>query len=195
LGGAIDVAFQTGLDEFRGELIGLECGETGSGSVGEDYVEGKDVIDSLAVDGGVASTRVVADTSADSGTAGSGGVDGVMETVRAEDGVELGKNDAWLYAGPLPGCVDFDDAVHVGGEVKDDSVVDGLASEAGAGAAREDGEAVPGGDAHDVLHVGGGARGHDGDGLHLVDGGVGGVEEAGGAVDFDVLIAAYETGG
>ena len=74
-------------------------------------------------------------------------------------------------------------------------MVDALAGEARAAAAGEDGQPATGRDADRVADVGGGAREDDGDRLHLVDGGIGGVEQAVGPLDAHIAGATLQPGG
>ena len=68
--------------------------------------------------------------------------------------------------------------VHVLAEVEHQAGVDALTGKAGATAAGEDGDAVLGGDFDGGLHVVGVAGNYHADRLHLVDGGIGAVEDA-----------------
>ena len=113
-----------------------------------------------------------------------------MQAELADGLVELGEHDAGLDAGEAALGIDRFDLGHVAGEIEHDGVIDALAGEAGAAAAWEDGRAVVAGDGDGCGRVGGAAGEDDSDGLHLVERGVGGVEQAGGAVDQEVGLSA-----
>ena len=101
---------------------------------------------------------------------------------KAVEGVE---DYAGLDTGPTFVGIDLDEGVHVLGEVEDNGVVDGLTGEAGAAAAGEDGDAGAAGDVdggEDVVLV---AGDDDADGFHLVDAGVGAVEDLREGVEAD----------
>ena len=174
---------------------GFVASETSGGRVGEQEVERNDVIGGLAVDNGVTAAGVVANAAADSGTIRGGRIDGVVEAMIAKGAIELGQHNTGLDAGPALRRVDLDDAVHVRRKVEDDGVVEGLTCKARAGAAWQDGQSALRRHAQHVGDIGSGAGIDDGDRLHLIDRGVGGVKEAGRAIDLDASPAAGEAVG
>ena len=135
------------------------------------------MVDGLAVDDGMGAAGVVADAATDAGAVGGGGVGGVVVAVGVKLAVQVVEDDSRLDPCPALLGVDLQNLIHVLAEVQHQAGVDTLASEAGATAAWQDGDAVLGGDFNRSLHVVGIAGNHDTDGLHLVDGGVGAVED------------------
>ena len=179
--GGADSGFQVGRTEFA---------EVGGGAVGEYDVQLLDVVQGLAVDDGVGAAGVVADAAADAGAVGRGGIGRVLQAVGAHLAGELVQDDAGLNASPLLFGVDLEDVVEVLAEVHDDGVVDGLAGQAGAAGAGQHGNALAGGELDDGLHVGSRAGNDNAHGLHLVDAGVGAVEQAGMRVKTDLAVHA-----
>ena len=190
--GAVDRAFEVGPRALFGERGGVERCERRERAVGQHGLQRDDVVGRLAVEARVRPAGVVADAAADRRAVRGRGVDGVVQAVLAGGGAELRQHDARLHAGRARPGVDGEDAAHVRGEVEHDGVIHALPRQAGAAAARQHRDPVPPGDAQHVLHVGRRAREDDGDGLHLVDRGVGGVEQAVGAFGAHVVRAAAQ---
>jgi hypothetical protein len=138
----------------------------------------------------VGAAGVVAQASADGGAVGRGGVDAVLQADPGSGLVELGQDDTRLHPCPAFFALDLEDARHARREVHDDGVVHRLPGQAGAAAAGQDGYAGGRGHVQDVLDVRGRARNDDGNRFHLVDGGVGGVEEAVCASNADLALEA-----
>ena len=173
----IDLTLQSAGTEPGFQLGRRQLTQVGRGAVGQDYVKLFDVVESLAVDDGVGAAGVVADAAADAGAVGRCGIGGVLEAVAGNLAGELIEDDAGLHARPLFFRIDLDDVVEVLAEIEDDGVVDGLAGEAGAAGTGQDGDALAGTEFHDGLDIGGVTRDHDAHGFHLVDAGVGAVQQ------------------
>ena len=122
---------------------------------------------------------VVGDDSAKGGAIGGGRFSAEQEAMRFEGGIERVAHEARFDAGGMFLGVDVEDAPHVFGEIQDDGLADGLTGQAGAAAAREDGDIVTRRDFEGGLHVGGVARQYNADRFDLVVAGVGAVEGAG----------------
>ena len=101
-----------------------------------------------------------------------------MIAVGVELPVEVVQHDARLDPCPPFLGVHLQELVHVLAEVEHQAGVHALTGKAGATAAGEDGDAVLGGDFDGGLHVVGVAWDNHADGLHLVDAGIGAVEDA-----------------
>ena len=96
--------------------------------------------------------------------------------VCGEARVERGTGDAgWTRT---VSAADFDDVAKVLAEIDDEAGAERFAGEAGAGAARDQRDALFAGVAHQVAHVVLVARHDDAGGLDLEDAGVGAVEDA-----------------
>ena len=186
----VDVALQTGSAQAGLKLCGGKFAEMGAGPIGQDDIQFLDVVQSLAVDDGVGAAGVVADAAAHARPVGGGGVGSVLQPVGTHLAGELIQDDAGLDAGPLLLGVHLQDVVQVLAEVHDDGVVDGLAGEAGAAGAGKHRDAFAGGEFHHGLHVGSRARNHHADRFHLVDAGVGAVEQAGMRIEADLAVHA-----
>ena len=172
--------------EQAAQLGAFAAGELEAGAVGEHDRDGVDHVDGLAVEAGMGAAGVVADAAADGGAVGGGGIDRVVQPVLAGGLVEFAEHEAGLDAGRAGVGVDLGDAVHPAGEVEHDGVVHALAGEAGAGAAGEDGDAAGAGHVDGGRNIGGAAGEDDRDRFHLVEGRIGGEEQARGSVDQDV---------
>jgi hypothetical protein len=100
--------------------------------------------------------------------------------------VELAHDHARLH--PDPGSVrsDFEDTVHVAGEVHLDTRPHGAARQTRAVAPRDQGKASFSRIRRETGDILGVSRGHDSQGLDLVEAGVGGVEYARDGVELDV---------
>ena len=135
------------------------------------------MVEGLAVDNGVRAASVVADAAADAGAVGGGGIRSVLEAVGGNLAGELFEDDAGLHAGPLLFGIHLQNIVEVLAEIQDDGVVDGLAGEAGAAGTGQDGNAFARAKLDNGLYVGRVPRDDDSHGFHLVDAGVGAVEQ------------------
>ena len=160
------------------------------GPVGEYNVQLLDVIQGLAVDDGVGAAGVVADATAHAGAVGGGRIRSVLQPVGAHLAGELVQDDAGLDAGPLLFGVHLQDVVEVLAEVHDNGVVNGLAGEAGSAGSGQHGDAFAGGELDHGLYIGGGARDDHPHRLHLVNAGVGAVEQPGMRVETHLAVDA-----
>ena len=149
----------------------------GDATVGEDDLEGEDVVAGGAVLEAAWATGGGGDVATDGALAQGLGVGRVEEGVLFDLGLEVGGDDAGLDGGGHVGGVDFEEAVHAG-EVDDEATLsgNGTASEAGAAAARNDGDAEAGGDFDGGGDFFGGEGGDDGVGLAEGPGAVVGVD-------------------
>ena len=109
---------------------------------------------------------------------GGGGVGGIVIAVPVEVAVEVVQHDARLHPSPAFLGVDLQQLVHVLTEVQHQAGVDALTCQARATAPGQDGDPVLGGHLNGGLHVVGIAGNHDTDGFHLVDAGIGAVEDS-----------------
>jgi hypothetical protein len=100
--------------------------------------------------------------------------------------VQLVLDQPRLHARPQLLAVDLQHLAHVLGEVEDEGVIDRLAGQRGAPAARQQRHLVRPRNVDRGPHVVGVARGDHADRLHLVHGGVGGVQQPRGGVEADV---------
>ena len=175
---AINLALQPGGAEPGFQLSRRQFAQVSGGTVGQDYVKLPDVVQGLAVDDGVRAAGVVADAAADAGAVGGGRIRRILEAVGGDLTGQLFKDDAGLDARPLFLGIHLKDVVEVLAEVEDDGVVDGLAGQAGAAGTGQHGDALARAELHDGLDIRGVARDHDAHGFHLVDAGVGAVEQA-----------------
>ena len=98
---------------------------------------------------------------------------------------ELVLHNARLDANPLLLDVRLEDLVHVLREVDVNRFADGLAREAGGAAARQDGDAVLGGDAHGLDYIALVARDYGADRLDLPSAGIGRIKDTGVRVEAD----------
>ena len=192
------VAVEAGFDALAlGQLLDAIPGlgaENGFLAVGEDHPQGVDVVHHAPIDDAVGAGAVVAQEAPYHGPVAAGRVGANHEAVAAQGLVEHVQGAAGLHPDFAFTAVDLDDLVHVFGEVDDHGFAHGLAREAGAAPAREDGE---------IVFNAGLYRGQDvvimfgddyGQGHHFVDGGVGAVEDAGGQVGFDLGRAVFAQG-
>ena len=175
---AVEVALHARRVEEAFEFVTGLAVERHDRAVREDGRDREHLVRGLAVADGVRSAGVVADAPSDGGAVLGRGVDGVVEAERTRLLAEPVQDHAGLDAGGPRLGVELQNLGHVPREVEDHGVVHALAREARPGPSREHGDPALGRNAHDVADVLGGAGEHDRDGLHLVDGGVGGVEQA-----------------
>ena len=155
----------------------------GLGAVGQDHVQFFDVIQGFAIDDRVRAAGVVAYAAADTGPAGSGGVGGIHQAVGNQLSVQVVQHDAGLNPGPHLFFVHFDDLVQVFAEVGDYGMVHGLPGQAGAAGPGQHWDSGLVGHVYDrqnIVHVAGDDHAHR---LHLVDTGVGAVENSGRRVE------------
>ena len=141
-------------------------------AVGEDGVDGADVVGHEAVADGFRAAGVVGRHAADGAARLGGGVDGEEQLVRLEGCVQVGEDDAGLHGGDAGVRIHGEHVAQVLGAVQHDGAVDGLAALAGAATAGQHGHAAVPRQCEHGLDVGDGFRHDDGERLHLVDGGV-----------------------
>ena len=173
LGGDAECAF--GADEDAEQIVAGGVG--GLAAEGDDLAGGKDDGHLEDVGGGeavleaVGSAGVLGDVAADGADGLRAGVGRVEEALRGDGGGDVGVDDAGLHGDLLVGEIDVEDAVHAG-EADDDGAFGGerSAAEAGACAARDEGDVVLRADADDGLYLLGAARQDDGGG-HDAEGG------------------------
>ena len=175
----VDVGLQAGSAKFGFQLVGFQQSEVGLSPVREDHLHLFYMVQGLAVDHRVGAAGVVANASADAGTVGCGGIGGVLQTVDRQLPVELVQDDSRLDPDPHFLGVDFDNLVQILAEVDDDGMVHGLPGQAGASGAGQDWNVVLLGYFHHCQHVVHGPGDHHPHRLHLVDAGVGAVEDPG----------------
>ena len=192
---AVDIALEVGLLQLRREFRAVHAREPCVRAVGEHDLQFDHLIERLAVEHGVRAAGVVADPPADRRLVRRRGVDGVVQAVRLQFAVQLRQHHARLHARPPLIDVDLDHLAHVGREVEHDGMVHALAGETRPAAARQHRHAPLPRDPHHVLHVLHAAREDDGERLHLVDRGVGRVQQPRGAVDAHARGARVEPGG
>ena len=180
---AVDVALEGLQGELGLELLRRQLLEGGYGAVGQHDLELQHVVERLAVHDGAGAAGVVADGPADVAPVGGRRVRRELEAVGRAEGAELVEHDARLDPRPTLLRVHLDELVHVSGEVHDDGMVHGLPGQTGATASGQHGHALRAGEGDGVDHVLDVHWEDDADGVHLVDGGVGGVDGAGHAVE------------
>ena len=152
-------------------------------TVGEDHFQFEDVVDGLAVNDRMSTAGVVADHTADIGTAAGGNIGRKNEPVRLEIGVEFVENQARLHAHPTLGGIELEHAVHVFGTIEVNSRPHRLSRQAGTAAARQHGGPICGRDGDGGSHVVF-VPGHDqAQWFDRVDTGIGAVEHAGHGVE------------
>jgi len=113
----------------------------------------ENVIDGLAIDDRSSSRRVVAHHAADSGAVAGRRVGPELVTEMGHVLAQAVLNDSRLHSRPLLLGVDLENPVEVGRAVDDEGFVDGLPFETRATAARQQRQAVLGGELHGGLHV------------------------------------------
>ena len=128
------------------------------------------------MDDGVGAGGVIADHAAEVGAARGGDFGAELQTVRSESTVELIENNAGLHAGDLQVRVDVEDVVEILAAIENDAGADRLPREAGAAAARDDGDVHLQGDLHGGLQGRCGFWDDDADRLDLVNACVSGVK-------------------
>ena len=179
----INIRFQAVALQPRFQFMGLQGPELGLGGVGEDHIYFLDMVQGLAIDDRVGATGVVANAAAHAGPIGRGGVGGILEAVSRQVTVQRVENNARLHLDPAFFAVKLHHLVHVFAEVHDDAVVDGLTGKTGTTAAGQHGYAIVPGDFHDGQDVFGIAGNDHAHGFHLVDAGIGAVEDPGEGVE------------
>lgn len=167
----------------RGELVLGGGAGLQAGAVGEQHVQRADVVDGLAPGHRVGAAGVVADHAAERAAAVGGGVGPEGQPVRGRLHPQGVQHHAGLHPRQAAFGVEFEDPVHVLGEVQHQARAHGVAGDAGARAAAGDrhpvraGHRDRGGDVVFVARVG-----HRRRDLPVV-GGVGGVQGAGARVE------------
>ena len=138
----------SGIERLAAELDDL--------AVGEHDGQAGDVVDREAVLEAVGAARVLGHVAADRADLLARGVGRVEEAVRRDGARHVEVRDPRLDHDPLRREIDLEDAVHPR-ERDDDPIGDreGAAGEAGAGAARDERDALAGADADDRPHLGG----------------------------------------
>jgi len=131
---------------------------------------------------------VVADTAAEDALVAPRRIGGVFEAVVFEAVVEPREGDPRLGGRRSGLGVDRDDLVEFLLEVQHDCLIDRLAGEAGAAAARQDGDPLGGTVLHDSLDVRSRCRNDDADRQLGVGAGVGRIQVAGVAVEPDLAV-------
>ena len=129
---------------------------------------------------------VVANRAADRGAASAGRIRAEHQTVRPQRGVEMVQHDARLAAHPARLGIDLNDPIEVFAGVDNHGPAYRLPGQAGAGAARQDGHTLLRADRHGGNQFLDSARNDHADGLHLVDAGVGAVQDAMGVIEAHV---------
>jgi hypothetical protein len=128
---------------------------------------------------------VVADHAAESAAVVGGGIGAEGEVVFFGGGAEVIEDDSRLDAGRAANGIDFEDLIHVGGEIEDDGNVAALSGEGCASAAAEQRRAELAAECDRGLNIVRIARQHYSDRNLAVVGAVGGVESAGAAIEAD----------
>ncbi len=137
------------------------CSGREPGAVIERDFQRLDVVDGLAVSGGVSAARVVADHSADRTAVLGGGVGGEEQTLRRNRRVELRLHHTGFDHRNAALAIDAANRIHILGKVEHDGRVAGLAGERGAATARENRQAVLARQRERAHHVAFVARNHD----------------------------------
>ena len=180
--GAVDLALARPQFQLALILGRRQRAERRGSPVGQHRRQRPDMIDRLAVHHRPRAGRVVADHPAKRRPAGGRHVRPELQPVLADRPVQVVEYHSRLHPDPPSGDVHLADVVEVLRAVQNDARSDGLAREAGATAARGDGDLQLGGDLHRGRQVVGRLRHDDAKRLDLVEAGVGGVEPARGVV-------------
>lgn len=138
-----------------------------------------------AVKDGVRASGVVANYATQRGAFSGSGVGAKLESVPGSGAVKRGENKTRLDGGGASFGIDFDEVVEVAGAVNDEGVSNRLTSQAGAGAAREDWNPIFCGQFNSGVQVILGTGNHNAERLHLINGGIGAVENARDGVEAD----------
>jgi hypothetical protein len=156
-----------------------KCGQT---PIRQNHIRRNDMVCRHAIKDGVRAGGVVGDDAAHGGAFGGGGVGAVLQSMRGGGSVQARQDDSRLDSGGLRFGVNGDDFVQEAGGVQNQGRANGLTGQRGAAAARQDGDTVFGSQFEGANQVVLSLRDGDAKRHHLVDAGVGAVQDsAGGA--------------
>ena len=176
---AVELALQTRLGLVRGQPAGVQRPEPAAGAVAEDRLHAEHVVGGHAVPDRVGAGRVVADDPPHRRAVAGGGVGAELQPMRAQVAVERIEDDAGLQSDPALLRVELHHAVQEPGSVDDQRLVDRLPGQAAAGRARQDRHPMAGGRLYGGVHVLFVTGDQHAVRHHLIDAGVGAVEDAG----------------
>ena len=172
-----------------GECLALAArAEREPGAVVERDFERLDVVDGLAVGGGVSAAGVVADHPADRAAVFGGRIRREEQSFGRNCRVELRLHHAGFDHREAALGVDVPNRIHVLGEIEHDRRVAGLAGERRAAAAGENRQLIFARQPKRAHHVGLVARNHDAERDLPVDRRVGGIERERGVVGTDLAV-------
>jgi len=174
---AVDLAFQRVLGRLLADDGLFHRAEGDDAAVRQDDLHADHVVGGHAVKDAVRAGGVVAADAAEHGAVVGGRVGAEHQAALGHGAVEAGQDQARLGLDPPLRRVDLQDAAQVR-HIDDDRLVDRLAVQAGAAAARQDGQAIAGGGLHGGDHVFRAFGQHHGQGHDLVEAGVGAVQDA-----------------
>ena len=175
---AVDLPLEPRRARLRFERVGRDLAEHGARAVREDRGQLDRMRDREPVRDGVRTARVVAQHAADGGPVRRRGVGAEQQAHGPDVVVELVLDETGLHPGPELFLIHLQHARHVRREVEDDGTVHRLPGQRRPSATRKERRGVTVGDLDRGAHVLRMTRDDDADGLHLVHGRVGRVEQA-----------------
>ncbi len=179
--------------------VGRDRPEMRGRAIGQQRVDGDDVLARVAVAQRARAAGIVGDHAADGGARGGGDVDRKPQSVGLQLPVQFIEHDAGLDDATSVVDIELQHLVEMFGAIDDQRRVDGLPALRGAAAARRDGNALLPRDRNRPIGFVYRARRHHAHRHDLIVRGVGGIAAAGEAIEPDVAgqfgaQAAFEIG-